>query len=287
MQLIDLNDINNNRLKLLCYGEGGSGKTSFAASLGLDDRTAPVLHLDALGNPVSLKRFKGYRGTVVKLTRLADLNPIFDWLYKGQPDNHSLVDQSNGAIQPGYKSLVIDGITKVQMLSFELAMGENTSIGRLLPAPEIAHYRQILIQLTHDFEYIYNLPMHIVVTALEDKEKVLTKPGRILQKGDKMGSEEQEGYYQFAPAIDGKSIRLIKATAQTIFRMKPVGLAEPLELATAKALNGGKAPKYSIAQFEMTKAVYAKDQANLNLSYVGDIKASMLLDIIEHNNAST
>lgn len=281
MQTYDLNDTSIERLKLMVYGDGGSGKTSLCASAGLDDRTAPVLHLDALGNPVSIRKFmpKGYRGKVLRLTKLQDLNPIFDWLYKGQPEDHVMVKSAK--CEPGYKTLVIDGLTKVQMLAFSLALGrqDTPEAGKLLTSPEIANYKQVLIQMTNDLELFVNLPLHVITTALEDKDKVLTKPGKIMQKGDKMGEEAQEGYYQYGPAIDGKGIRLVKATIQTIIRMVPVALAEPIALAEAKAQCGHN-PLWSVSQFLQTKDVYAKDQHGFNLRYAGDLSVTTLLDIL-------
>lgn len=281
MQIINLNDVQQ-FLKLMPYGDGGSGKTSLCASAGLDDRTAPVLHLDALGNPITIRKFNGYRGTVIRLTQLADLNPIYDWLYKGQPDNHILLDNALKAgtrIEPGYKTLCVDGSTKVQMLAFAQVLGRTPVVGQMLPGPEIVHYKQILIQMVNDIENIFNLPMHVIITALEDKEPVYTKPGKVMQKGDRMGEEEREGFYQYAPAIDGKSIRMVKAAAQTVFRITPVSIATPLQIAEAKALNNGKPPRWSISQFVQTRDVFAKDQHGFGVSFLGDVTVTKLLDL--------
>lgn len=268
MQLVQPNELTQ-LLKLLISGYSGSGKTTICGSAGLDERTSPVLHCDAGGNPTSLARFgANYNGTVIKLQKLSDLNPLYDWLFKGQPTDHPMVTKMG--LTPGFKTVVLDGITRIQYFSFDLAMGLNDSVGSMIAKPEWQHYGAVLNQMTHDFSRFYDLPMHVIVTSLEEKEKIYIRP-----------NDDSSAFYQFNPAIDGKSAGRVIAMAQAVIRVCHKTIAEPLALAEAKAQKGNKEPQYSIAQFVQTQTAYAKDQHGFNAKYLADLTIAELLDRLE------
>jgi len=275
MELVNLTT-ENQFLRLMIYGKAGSGKTTLTAGASLDARTMPVLHIDAGGNPISVIK-AGAQPKIVRMTKLADLNFIYDWLFRGQPVDHPMVAQL-GCV-PGYKTLVLDGLTRIQFMSFGVAMG-NTGAppGNMPTKPEWDHYSRVLLNMTNAFVQFYELKMHVMVTALEDADKQFYDPDKVKLKVNEL--DDSDYYYQAMPAIDGKSLGRVTGMAETVIRMASKHKVEPslvkrIEKASEKSI------KYCVAQFQETRSAYAKDQHGFSVSYLGDPQISEMLDLLE------
>lgn len=275
MELVDLS-LANQYWRLMIYGKAGSGKTTLTASAALDPRMAPVLHVDAGGNPISVIK-AGATPKIIRMTKLADLNFIYDWLYKGQPEDHPMVQQL-GCV-PGYKTLVLDGLTRIQFMSFGVAMGNTAANPGDMPSkPEWQEYNRVLLNMTNAFVKFYDLKMHVIVTALEDAERQLYDPDKVKLKSNEL--DDSDYYYQAMPAIDGKSLTRVTGMAETVIRMATKHKVEPslvkrIEKASERPI------KYCVAQFLETRSAYAKDQHGFGVPYLGDPTFTQMMDLLE------
>lgn len=261
-------DLTANRaiLKLLVYGKPGSGKTTFTASASQDQRTSPVLHINLSGNPQSLTRYPKLPD-VLNITELADLNPLYHWLKAGQPNRGKLVQE--WGLVPGYRTLVIDGVTGLQRKVFDLA-GNVTQLdpGTMPPKAEWDVYRAVLGHMLKIGEAFYQtLPeLHVIMTALEH--------------GDQRG--EKPNLYRMAePALAGASVEELPGEALAVIRLTHHTEVPPEVLGKLP-----KQPKYNVAQLQPTKLAYAKDQHLFKADYLPDLTVTMLLDRLS-NNPST
>lgn len=275
MELVNIS-LDNQLLRLLIYGKPGSGKTTLTAGASLDPRLAPVLHIDAGGNPISVAKTEA-RPKIVRMTKLSDLNHIYDWLFKGQPEDHVMV-QTVGCV-PGYKTIVLDGITRIQFMSFGVAMG-NTDVkpGDMPTKPEWEHYSRVLLNMTNAFTRFYELKMHVIVTALEDYDKQFYDPDKVKLKDKEL--DDSDYYYQAMPAIDGKSANRVPGMAETVIRMATKHKIEPgLVKKIEKTFE--RQVKYCIAQLQENRAAYAKDQHGFGVAYLPDPTLTQMMDLLE------
>jgi hypothetical protein len=255
------------RLRLLIYGRAGSGKTTFAGSAAKDERTAPVLWLDAGGNPIVLTRLSltadDLRLKILGVDQLSELAAIYNWFRDGQ-DPKNIVALENG-LKPPYKTLVFDGITHLQRLSFDAIMGTgDLAPGLIPPKPEWGHYRSVLGQMIGIASKYYTLPLHIIVTALEHPEQRFLVPG-----------ESSTQYIFREPLLAGQSVDEFPGWALNVGRM---ALTSTYEDKVIKA--NGAADSYSLLQFKATRFVDAKDQHNFG-PFHADPTVKKLLDIMD------
>lgn len=250
------------KLRVLVYGKPGSGKTTFAATAALDPRTTPVLWIDAGGNPISIAHTFARAGmpidetkvTVLRMDAITDLTDIYAWLAAGQPED---AFAKNANIQSGYKTVVFDGFTHIQRLSFENVQNTaNLMPGQNAPKPQWTHFRSVLGQMIIIASKFYTLPLHIIATALEDTDIKYRTPGN---------PDTQYNYYQ--PLFSGQTLHELPAWALNVGRMTHIGafdrsmtgrLPDPRELNSAK----------TIVQFERTEYVDAKNQHGIADFYV-------------------
>lgn len=277
MELLNVS-LENQLLRMLIYGKPGSGKTTLTASASLDPRLAPVLHIDAGGNPVSVAK-TGAKPKIIRMTKLDDLNAIFGWLIDGQPENHPMVKQA-GCV-PGYKTIVLDGITRIQFMSFSVAMGNvKTPPGDMPTKPEWDIYNRVLLHLTNAFTQFYDLKMHVIVTALEDYDKQFYDPDKARLKEKEL--DYSDYYLQAVPAIDGKSGTRVPGMAETVVRMAHKIKIEPSVISRLQKETSAKV-KYCVAQLQETRAAYAKDQHGFGVDYIADPNLTHMMDLLEKN----
>lgn len=245
-------------IKTMPYGYPGSGKTHLCGTFALDERTAPVLHIDCGGNPETLGKFEAV-GDVLRIDKFAELNAVIDWFQKGQPAQHPLAVQME--IQPGYKTLIFDGISDLQRYSFDAVMAtEGNAPASISRAAEWSDYRGVLSQMTKVAKAIYALEMHIVITAWERAEV-----------------DADTGAIRYRPFLQGQSIDTVPGYALSIGRMINPARADG---AIAKLLKDNPTAK-SIIIFQPTKSYDAKDQNGFNVNAMLDPTATKLLDLIE------
>lgn len=254
-------------LKLLIYGKPGKGKTTFAGSAALDPRTAPVLWIDAGGNTISLTRLGIFEGDPrlkpLALEKLSDLAECYRWFREGQKpqDVYAL---ENG-LTPPYRTLVFDGITQMQRLSFDAIMKtEDLSPGLIPPKPEWGHYRSVLGQMIGIASKFYTLRLHVIVTALEHPEPRYLTPG-----------DNQSAYTYYEPLLAGQSVDEFPSWALNVGR---IALSSTYDDMTVAANNARDT--FSMIQFKATRYVDAKDQHNFG-PYHADPTITKLLDIMD------
>lgn len=261
MQRIKLSK--RSRLKLLIYGKPGKGKTTFAATAGLDDRTAPVLWIDAGGNPIVITRLKDARIDVLQIDALGDLTAIYTWLKAGQPAKNAFALE-NG-LTPPYKTIVFDGISHMQRLSFDAIMNTgDLAPGLIPPKPEWTHYRSVLGQMIGIASKFYTLPLHVIVTALEHPDPRFLIPGQ---------TNSQYIYYE--PLLAGQSVDEFPGWALNVGRVALTSTYDDMVIKDLKA-DG----TYNILQFLATRYVDAKDQHDFG-PYHANPSVRKLLDIMD------
>lgn len=267
MQIVNLNAPET--LAVLPYGKPGSGKTTFLGTACDDDRSYPVLHVDVSGNPETLSKRHGRKPYVIRLQKLAELNAIFDWFSKGQPDKHPMVDKMG--CEPGYKTLCFDGVTAIQRKSFAVVLGQDLQPGDIPLKPEWGHYAAVLRQmLTIATAFLQELRgVHVLVSCLEHTDQRFTVPG------------VANTAYQYAePGLSGQAVTELPGEALAVLRFAHV-TDVPIEV--SKAIKA----KYTIAQLTPSRNAYAKDQHHFGgidiggTRYLADPTVPQLLDALE------
>jgi len=193
MKHLDLSDLQEQSeyLRLLVYGEPGTGKTWLGASAALHEATSPVLYLDYRGqvasiaaNPQYVAAIEAKRLVILSLSDYAELNLLYTWLARGCTQQEPIEDLFDG-IAP--KTVVLDSITELQRLEI-LRRGGNSpnsfiaEVGR----PQIQDWLKLLDQFVLLARIMFDLPFHVVFTALEHvqlDEKDLVQAHRIAMQG--------------------------------------------------------------------------------------------------------
>jgi len=275
---------NNRWLREFIYGESGAGKSTHLATACLDERTRPMLWLDIGGNPESIRVPEEHFPTIVSLEKVADLNDVYDWLLTGQPifarnrdgkpttkmhpfvtwmkDTHTRMpevklveDETN---PPLFKSLAFDGATEFQRLAImEITGNREKRPGDPLQATEIQHWGQALNRVVHVVRLLYQLPMHVMLTALEDDRK-----------------DETTGAIRSVPWLWGQARE--EVPAYSLLTMRLVRKAD-IPIASERA----KYPKaYSIGFADMVGPFVAKEQYHMTKKIFEDPTITAILDAI-------
>lgn len=253
---VDLSDTSESFLKLLIYGQAGSTKTRTCATACNDERTSPVLWFDIGGNPQSI-RHNEVLPDIIKITKLEDFNPFYNWLVDGQPENNPVVDMFD--LKPPYKSVVIDGITSVQRLSFAVVTQyKEPQPGSIPPGVEIQHFNKVLAQMTwFGWLWLPELPMHVIITALEAEKT------------------DQYGAVYYRPLLWGQSAGEIPGMALIVARMFHESRIKGREKV---ALRGYEEEVHSLAVFKPGPYYVAKDQFHGTLTYMPNPTITRILD---------
>lgn len=247
-------------LRLLLYGIPGSLKTRTAGTACLDERTSPVLWLDAAGNPVSIRDYPEHPD-IIMVEELKDLNDPYNWIREGQPANHPFVKRFN--LRPPYKCLVVDQITDVQRLSYNLVTGNTTTgPGDIPKAHQIQHFMGILNQMVNFAKSYYSLPLHVIMTAQEKTE-----------------TDTTTGLTRNAPLLWGQADTEVPGYANVVARMvhravTKTALLKVIEDATLEKVIDG------VALFLPSGKYVAKDQFGRLGSYIVDPTVTKMLDLI-------
>lgn len=250
-------------LRLLIYGKPGVGKTTLAGTAGTDARSAPVLWLDAGGNPISLSRFKAPRIDVLRIAAVSDLVEIYNWLAAGQDAKAFFAVENR--LAPPYKTIVFDGITHIQRLSFDAIMNtQNIAPGMVPPVPAWPHFRSALGQMIVIASKFYTLPIHVIVTALDHPDQRLRDP-----------DDKQSTYIFHEPMLQGQSVDEFPGWALSVGRMALASTYTDVIVKQTKA-----ELHQPIIQFKPSRYVDAKDQHNLG-DYFANPTIGKFLDIID------
>jgi AAA domain-containing protein len=254
-------------LRVLIYGKAGAGKTTLAGTAGLDPRSSPVLWLDCGGNPISLAKLRKPAITVMRITAVAELANVYNWLAAGQPAKDYFALENR--LTPPYKTVVFDGITHVQRLSFDAILGtENIAPGLTPPVPAWPHYRSSLAQMIVIASKFYTLPLHVIMTALDHPDQRQLDP-----------TDPKTAFIYHEPMLQGQSVDELPGWALSVGR---IALAASY---IDRIVREVKAEAHQpIIQFVPTRYVDAKDQLGLG-DYIANPTVKRFLDTIEANAA--
>jgi len=254
-------------LRVLIYGKPGAGKTTLAGTAGLDERSAPVLWLDCGGNPSVLAKLKGARIDVLRITQVRELENVYNWLAEGQPAKHIFAQEN--ALKPPYRTIVFDGITQVQRLSFDMVMGtEAQAPGTLAPKPAWTHYRAVLSQMIVIASRFYTLPLHIIMTAFDHPDMRQLDP-----------TDDKTAFTYHEPMLQGQSVDELPGWALSVGRLALAASYTDIIVKSVKA-----EAHQPIIQFKPTRYIDAKDQHGLG-DYIANPTIKRFLDTIETNAA--
>lgn len=217
-------------IKLLVYGDPGSGKTWLCGTFTQCEETAPVLVLNSRGQPVTFNQFAAAFPCIYNVRTMKDYNFPYAWIKNGQPWNAILkgMEQEGGPMQPfcrkvwdwmartedlspevlsepdcpvpEFRTIVLDSLTQTQRVSLREITGD---VGKLPgDIPTGASYRdwgKTLAQLTLLADKYFELPIHVVVTALRRHQFV-----------------DAEGTTMFYPQFWGQSSTELPAFAEIL-----------------------------------------------------------------------
>lgn len=229
-------------LKILFYGQPGSTKTRTSATAAADPRTSPCLMLEAAGNPHSIRDYD-QKPDVITMESLTDYNEPYNWLAAGQRKDHPFVQKFQ--LNPPYKSLIVDGLTEIQRMSFNLQTG-STKIGPgSFPGKvQIQHFGTVLAQMINFTKLYFSLPMHVIITSLERQDK-----------------DDLTGSIKYCPYLWGQSKTEVGGYAYIVARLTHVAILTNENKKFLKAIeNTTDGNVTSVALFKPTGKYDAKDQ---------------------------
>lgn len=231
-------------MRMLIYGESGSGKTHLIGSFMECEDTCPVLVLNARGQPVTLRAFDP-PPLVLDMETMADFNLPYRWLQLDQP---SLEADTTFAIAVNayfekygftkFKTMAIDSLTHVQRISmYQLTDAADKGPGDYAMRPQRQHWGQVLGQLTRLADLYYKLPVHVVITALTRQDEVPAL-GAVLFGPFLWGQSSKE-----VPAhaeIVGRLMSIETVRAQTVTAMKETFPKEMRDAYSVLLTRGGR-----------------------------------------------
>ncbi len=198
-------------LRLLVYGEPGTGKTWFGASAALDPLTAPAMFLEyraqissLRSNPDFLAAMDAGDLVILQLEKYSELNYVYTWLKNGHGSNATFDD----LFKEAPKTVVIDSLTELQRTEvMRIAGNPQDKFLSAVDTPEIQHWGSILNQFTLLANLFYKLPMHVIFVGLEDVDYGPRNVGE---------APPIQGYRL---ALQGSSQRQFPAYALTLMRL--------------------------------------------------------------------
>lgn len=219
-------------IKLLVYGESGTGKTTLVGSFQEDERSSPLLVLDCGGQPTSL-RFVDPPPLVLEIESTSDLNPPYNWFLEGQPWEmietwrrpiktptaayyfavavHAYFKQraESGIDGPEqyckFKTVAVDGISDLQQTCVREISKQPKRPGDRPKLVELGHWGTVRQQTNNIVMLMYGLDMHVVMTALTDHKYI-----------------EAFGRTEYSPLLNTKSAMEVPAKAQIVGRLMAV-----------------------------------------------------------------
>lgn len=253
-------------LRLLLYGEPGSGKTRTCATAALDLRSGPVLWLNSHGNPISARDMlkPGENCVIIDIAEVKDINDPFNWLAGGQKSEAKFA--KDFGLKPGFKTFVFDGITDFQRLSFkELLTTGNVNPADFFRKREWEQYDKVLRQSQNLASMFYSLKMHVIITALEKNKE-----------------DRVYGTQRFQPLLDGQADQEVPGMAWMVGRMVHVSRLLAQQKQEIKKADAASLAEDSVtAMFvKPTNRYQAKDQYGMGPDFLIDPTITQVLDLI-------
>lgn len=206
-------------LRVLIFGEPGTGKTWFGASGCLDPETSPVLFVEYRAQIASIRSNLEYtkamsdgRLIILQLEKYTELNYIITWLTRGRGSVSALDEMMQTAghaddVMP--RTIVIDSLTELQRS--EVMRRAGNAPNKFLSdveAPQIQDWGSLLNQFTLLAHMFYELPYHVIFSGLETVDFGKAVIG------------EQPQIVAYRVAMQGQAKRQFPAYAMTLMRLE-------------------------------------------------------------------
>lgn len=249
-----------NYLKLIVYGAGGSGKTTFASTF--DEALSPerVLILESAGNPQIILG-KDPAPWVISLERSTDVDELYGFLQAGQPEKHILRGKLGIPPDVRFGAVAIDTLTDLQRVIKDEVVSAG-SRPMAIRAPKIQEWGEITAKTVQVVRLFLMLPMHVIFTCQE-----------------KSDMDAFANSVEYNPFIQGQGSYVIPAAAPLVLRLvrkpysekpEPGKQAPPTRLAT-------------IAYPEPGTGFFAKNQLIPGLGPVVDPTAAYYINLLTQN----
>lgn len=247
-------------LRMLIYGDSGSGKTTFIGSAMKCPSTSPLLVLNARGQPISL-RYLDPRPLVLEIEAIKDFNAVYSWLFKDQNMDYLKKLDANlfGMVtkyfkdvgSKRFKSVAVDSITHVQRLAMDQIVG-GTMPDNPADVPtqtQIQHWGRTLALMTNFADRYFKLPLHVIMTALTRRDNIPAL-----------------GYMLFCPFLWGQSNMEIPSHAEIVGRLMATGTVPIKEqrMVESAASGAGKTSPFNIMYLRGGRDFVAKWQGIQN-----------------------
>ena len=144
MKITKTNDLGKHALKMVIYGEAGSGKTRLAATTG-----EPTVVISAEGGLLSLR---DHAITAIEVKTIADVGEAYKWVIGSEEAK-------------GLKWVCLDSISEIAEVSLAHEKAENKNAMRA--------YGQMADQMTQLIRAFRDLPeKHVYMTAKQERVQV-------------------------------------------------------------------------------------------------------------------
>ena len=250
------------KLKVLFYGQPGATKTRTAATAALDPRMGRVLTLDAFGNQLSIRNYET-KPDILTIHKMADFNAPYKWLVDGQDPNDPFAVDFD--LVPPYKTLIVDGLTEVQRYVVRRVSGvEYTDPGDLAAALTRQGFGQLLGTMLNWAVHFVNLDMNVIMTSLEATQ-----------------AHPDTGIMHRHPLIWGQSGNEIAGYFFMVARLTNDLVGERFLLQEVR--DPVRTDTTSVAFFKETPQYYAKDQYGISVSHMTNPTIGKILDLIDQS----
>ncbi len=226
-------------LKALIYGDSGSGKTTLVGSAMKHPKMAPVLVLNARGQPISLATLDP-PPLVVEIESFKDFNIPYQWLTEGQERGlyfrketaspgsaAALQGKEQEVVSTGkggrsmtefailcadyldrwgfdkFNTVAVDSITHTQRKAIAQATGQGSVAPGTTPKPtEIQHWGSVLRMMANLTDLYFRLDVNVIMTALTRRDTL-----------------ESMGLTLFCPFLWGQSSLEVPSHAEIVGRL--------------------------------------------------------------------
>jgi len=260
-------DETNEGLKLLFYGQPGCGKTHLLGTACDDERFGKVLDLNAYGNPQVLRN-RVNKPSIITLEAMEDFNDPYEWIIQGQDPKDSYAKTMR--LNPPYKTVFIDSTTEVQRFIASIINGSARSEpGKMVGALGRQGFGQLFGTMMHWSKKMLELAdpphsMNVIFMAHEADKK----------------DEDQVSHYE--PLIWGQSGLELCGYALMVMRLMVRNRVDR-DIRVADATVVGTST-FNVGLIRATKASYAKDQYDCEVTHIVNPTMSSILDLIERSS---
>lgn len=198
-------------LKGMIYGFGGTGKTTLLFSFDLDERTLPLLVLNASGNPDWPMR-SNPNTVVIDLETYEDIDLPYAFLYAGQPVKHEFRRKFDISPDIVFKTVGVDTFSDWQIKMIETVTGQQGLVALSdARGPTLKERSPILSKTVKPArELLTMLPLNVIL-SLQERTKINIEGG----------SETS------VPWIDGGARELVPSWANFVAHMSNMSIPDP------------------------------------------------------------